>query len=149
MTSLSRALTIRLSLLGLALFAAGVAAVLAFTFITEEPGSLRNEVTSAIIRQSVRLSADKTVEVEKTPALIDIERLSPKLWYVVSDGESVVEYARELRPGLPIDVRLDGPTIQAQMRVGRGVDSAVAFDIGELDASRIIVATGGGNPGWA
>lgn len=148
MTSLSRALTIRLSLLGLALFAAGVAAVLAFTFITEEPGSIRNDVTSAIIRQAVRLSAGKGIEIEKTPALNEIEKASPKLWYVVSDGASVVEYAPELRPGLPIDVRLDGPTIRAQMRVGRGVDNAVSFDIVETNASRIIVATGGGNPGW-
>jgi signal transduction histidine kinase len=148
MTSLSRALTIRLSLLGLALFAAGVAAVLAFTFITEEPGSIRNDVTSAIIRQGVHLSAGKGVEIEKTQALIEIEKTSPRLWYVVSDGASVVEYAPELRPGLPIDVRLDGPTIRAQMRVGRGVDNAVSFDIAETNASRIIVATGGGNPGW-
>jgi len=150
MTSLSRALTIRLSLLGLALFGTGVAAVLAFTFITEDPGSLRNNVTSAIIRQGLHRSATKgVVEVEKTRALIDIEKGSPKLWYLVSDGESVVEYARELRPRLPIDIRLDGPTIRAQMTVGRGVEDAVSFDIVELDSSRVIIATGGGNPAAA
>jgi signal transduction histidine kinase len=147
MTSLSRALTIRLSLLGLALFGTGVGAVLAFTFITEEPGSLRNKVTSATIRQAVRLSATKGVAVEKTPALINIEKVSPKLWYLVSDGDSVVEYAPGLRPHLPIDIRLDGPTIQAQMNLGRGVDNAVSFDVVEINAGRVIIATGGGNPG--
>lgn len=148
MTSLSRALTIRLSLLGLALFGTGVAAVLAFTFITEDPGSLRNSATSAIIRQGVHRSATKGVEVEKTRALIDIEKASPKLWYLVSDGESVVEYAEELRPHLPIDIRLDGPTISARMTVGRGVENAVSLDIVESGSSRVIIATGGGNPGW-
>ncbi len=147
-TSLSRALTIRLSLLGVALFGTGVAAVLAFTFITEDPGALRNNVTSAIIREGVHRSATRGVVVAKTRQLIEIEKASPKLWYLVSDGESVVEYARELRPSLPIDIRLDGPTIRAQMNVGRGVDNAVSFDIVETGASRVIIATGGGNPGW-
>lgn len=146
MTSLSRALTIRLSLLGLALLAALIAAVLALPFITEEPGSVRNDVTSEIIRQGVRLSAPAGLQVEKTPALAKIEGASPRLWYLASDGRSVVEYAPELRPRLPIDVRLDGPTIAAQMRVGG--ENALAFDIVERDGGRFIVATGGGLPGW-
>jgi len=147
MASLSRVLTIRLSLLGLGLFGTGVAAVLAFKFITEEPGSLRNEVTSATIRQAVRPSGTKGIAVEKTPALINVEKLSPKLWYLVSDGASVVEYAPGLRPHLPVDIRLDGPTIRAQMNLGSGVDNAVSFDVVEINASRVIIATGGGNPG--
>ncbi|UZF90696.1 sensor histidine kinase [Bosea sp. NBC_00550] len=146
MTSLSRALTIRLSLLGIVLFAAFIAAVLAFTFITEDPGVLRNDVTSRVIQQSVRQPAGSGLHVEKTTGLVQIERASPKLWYLVSDGRSVVEYALELRPGLPIDIRLDGPTIAAQMRVGG--DNALAFDVIEKDGTRIIVATGGGQPGW-
>jgi len=145
-TSLSRALTIRLGLLGIALFAAFIAAVLAFIFITEDPGALRNDVTSQIIQQSVRSSTGSTLQVEKTPGLAQIERASPGLWYLVSDGRSVVEYAPELRPGLPIDIRLDGPTIAAQMRVGG--DNALAFDVIEKDGNRFIVATGGGLPGW-
>ncbi|MGO4739477.1 sensor histidine kinase [Bosea sp. 2KB_26] len=147
-TSLSRALTIRLTLLGLALFAAVIAAVLAFTFITEDPGALRNDVTSEIIRQGVRQTAADGLRVEKTPTLVKIESASPRLWYLVSDGRSVVEYAPELRPSLPIDVRLDGPTIAAQMRVGGDGDNGLAFDIIEMDGSRVIVATGGGRPGW-
>lgn len=131
MTSLSRALTIRLSLLGVVLFAAFIAAVLAFTFITEDPGVLRNDVTSKVIQQSVRQPAGSGLHVEKTTGLVQIERASPKLWYLVSDGRSVVEYAPELRPGLPIDIRLDGPTIAAQMRVGG--DNALAFDVIEKD----------------
>lgn len=146
MTSLSRALTVRLSLLGLVLFIAFIAAVLAFTFITEDPGVLRNDVTSRIVQQSVRPSADSNLRVEKTADLLRIEHASPRLWYLVSDGRSVVEYAPELRPGLPIDIRLDGPTIAAQMRVGG--DDALAFDVMEIDGHRIIVATGGGLPGW-
>lgn len=146
MTSLSRALTVRLSLLGVVLFIAFIAAVLAFTFITEDPGVLRNDVTSRIVQQSVRPSADSNLRVEKTVDLLRIEHASPRLWYLVSDGRSVVEYAPELRPGLPIDIRLDGPTIAAQMRVGG--DDALAFDVMEIDGHRIIVATGGGLPGW-
>jgi len=145
-TSLSRALTIRLGLLGIVLFAAFIAAVLAFTFITEDPGALRNDVTSQIIQQSVRQTADSGLQVEKTAGLVQVERASPRLWYLVSDGRSVVEYAPELRPGLPIDIRLDGPTIAAQMRVGG--DNALAFNVIEKDGSRVIVATGGGKPGW-
>lgn len=145
MTSLSRALTIRLGLLGTALFVAFIAAVLAFTFITEDPGALRNDVTSQIIQQSVRQSPEGGLLLEKTTRLLQIEQASPRLWYLVSDGRSVVEYAPELRPGLPIDIRLDGPTIAAQMRVGG--DNALAFDVVEKDGSRIIVATGGGLPG--
>ncbi|MGO4816264.1 hypothetical protein AB4156_42915, partial [Cupriavidus sp. 2MCAB6] len=79
--SLSRALTIRLTLLGFALFAAVIAAVLAFTFITEDPGALRNDVTSEIIRQGVRQTAADGLRVEKTPTLIKIESASPRLWY--------------------------------------------------------------------
>ncbi|MGN6096091.1 MAG: sensor histidine kinase [Bosea sp. (in: a-proteobacteria)] len=144
-TSLSRALTIRLSLLGIVLFVAFIAAVLAFTFVTEDPGVLRNDVTSRIIQQSVRLSGG-SLQVEKTAGLAQIEAASPRLWYLVSDGRSVVEYAPALRPGLPIDIRLDGPTIAAQMRVGG--DNALAFDVIEVEDSRVIVATGGGLPGW-
>lgn len=146
MTSLSRALTIRLTLLGVVLFVAFIAAVLAFTFITEDPGVLRNDVTSQIIRQSVRPSGSAALQVEKSPGLLKIEQASPQLWYLVSDGRSVVEYAPELRPGLPIDIRLDGPTIAAQMRVGG--DNALSVDVAEQDGSRILVATGGGRPGW-
>ena len=146
MTSLSRALTIRLTLLGTVLFVAFIAAVLAFTFITEDPGVLRNDVTSQIIRQSVRPSGSAALQVEKAPGLLKIEQASPLLWYLVSDGRSVVEYAPELRPGLPIDIRLDGPTIAAQMRVGG--DNALSVDVAEQDGSRILVATGGGQPGW-
>ncbi|MBA4219221.1 sensor histidine kinase [Bosea vestrisii] len=145
MTSLSRALTIRLSLLGIVLFTAFIGAVIAFALITEDPGVLRNDVTSRIIQQGVRPSAT-TVQVEKTAGLSQIERTSPSLWYLVSDGRSVVEYAPELRPGLPIDIRLDGPTIAAQMRVGG--ENPLAFDVVEKDGSRIIVATRGGLPGW-
>lgn len=147
MISLSRALTVRLGLLGIALFAAFIAAVLAFIFITEDPGAIRNDVTSQIIQQSVRPSTGgSNLQVEKTAGLVQVEQASPLLWYLVSDGRSVVEYAPELRPGLPIDIRLDGPTIAAQMRVGG--DNALAFDVIEKDGSRIIVATGGGLPGW-
>lgn len=146
MTSLSRALTIRLSLLGIVLFTAFIGAVIAFALITEDPGVLRNDVTSEIIQQGVRQPPGATLQVEKTAALSRIERASPSLWYLVSDGRSVVEYAPELRPGLPIDIRLDGPTIAAQMRVGG--DNALAFDVIEKDGNRIIVATGGGAPGW-
>ena len=145
MTSLSRALTIRLSLLGIVLFTAFIGAVIAFALITEDPAVLRNDVTSQIIQQGVRPSGT-TVQVEKTPGLARIERTSPSLWYLVSDGRSVVEYAPELRPGLPIDIRLDGPTIAAQMRVGG--ENPLAFDVVEKDGSRIIVATRGGLPGW-
>ncbi len=146
MTSLSRALTIRLSLLGIVLFTAFIGAVIAFALITEDPGILRNDVTSQIIQQSVRQPSGNTLQVEKTAGLTRIERTSPSLWYLVSDGRSVVEYAPELRPGLPIDIRLDGPTIAAQMRVGG--DNALAFDVIEKDGTRFIVATGGGLPGW-
>jgi signal transduction histidine kinase len=145
-TSLSRALTIRLSLLGIVLFTAFIGAVIAFALITEDPGILRNDVTSQIIQQSVRQPSGNTLQVEKTAGLTRIERTSPSLWYLVSDGRSVVEYAPELRPGLPIDIRLDGPTIAAQMRVGG--DNALAFDVIEKDGTRFIVATGGGLPGW-
>ncbi|MDU0341039.1 sensor histidine kinase [Bosea rubneri] len=146
MTSLSRALTIRLSLLGIVLLTAFVGAVCAFALITEDPAALRNDVTSQIIQQGVSQPAGKALQVEKTAGLLQIERNSPGLWYLVSDGRSVVEYAPELRPGLPIDIRLDGPTIAAQMRVGG--DNALAFDVIEKDGNRIIVATGGGRPGW-
>lgn len=146
MISLSRALTIRLSLLGIVLFIAFIGAVIVFTFITEDPGALRNDVTSQVIQQSVRPPSGNALQVEKTAKLTRIERASPQLWYLVSDGRSVVEYAPELRPGLPIDIRLDGPTIAAQMRVGG--DNALAFDVIEKDGNRVIVATGGGRPGW-
>lgn len=146
MTSLSRALTIRLSLLGIVLFTAFIGAVIAFALITEDPGVLRNDVTSQIIQQSVRQPSGNALQVEKTAGLTRIELTSPSLWYLVSDGRSVVEYAPELRPGLPIDIRLDGPTIAAQMRVGG--DNALAFDVIEKDGARFIVATGGGLPGW-
>jgi len=146
MISLSRALTIRLSLLGIVLFTAFIGAVIAFALITEDPGALRNDVTSQILRQSVRQPSGAALQVEKTAGLTRIERTSPSLWYLVSDGRSVVEYAPELRPGLPIDIRLDGPTIAAQMRVGG--DNALAFDVIEKDGNRFIVATGGGRPGW-
>ncbi|WID96151.1 HAMP domain-containing sensor histidine kinase [Bosea vestrisii] len=146
MTSLSRALTIRLSLLGIVLFTAFIGAVIVFTFVTEDPGALRNDVTSQVIQQSVRSPSGNPLQVDKTAGLTRIERASPQLWYLVSDGRSVVEYAPELRPGLPIDIRLDGPTIAAQMRVGG--DNALAFDVIEKDGSRVIVATGGGRPGW-
>ncbi|MGX1786904.1 sensor histidine kinase [Bosea sp. NPDC055332] len=146
MTSLSRALTLRLSLLGIVLFTAFIGAVIAFALITEDPGVLRNDVTSQIIQQSVRQPSGNALQVEKTAGLSRIERTSPSLWYLVSDGRSVVEYAPELRPGLPIDIRLDGPTIAAQMRVGG--DNALAFDVIEKDGNRVIVATGGGLPGW-
>lgn len=145
MISLSRALTIRLSLLGIVLFTAFIGAVIAFALITEDPGVLRNDVTSLIIRQGVRPSGN-AVQVEKTAKLSRIERASPSLWYLVSDGRSLVEYAPELRPTLPIDIRLDGPTIAAQMRIGG--ENALAFDVIEKDGSRIIVATRGGQPGW-
>ncbi|WP_186418870.1 HAMP domain-containing sensor histidine kinase [Bosea sp. CS1GBMeth4] len=146
MTSLSRALTIRLSLFGIVLFTAFIGAVIAFALVTEDPGVLRNDVTSQIIQQSVRQPSGDALQVEKTAGLTRIEQSSPTLWYLVSDGRSVVEYAPELRPGLPIDIRLDGPTIAAQMRVGG--DNALAFDVIEKDGTRIIVATGGGRPGW-
>lgn len=145
MTSLSRALTIRLSLLGIVLFTAFIGAVIAFALITEDPGVLRNDVTSQIIQQGVRPSGN-AVQVEKIAGLTRIERTSPSLWYLVSDGRSLVEYAPELRPTLPIDIRLDGPTIAAQMRIGG--ENALAFDVIEKDGSRIIVATRGGQPGW-
>jgi signal transduction histidine kinase len=146
MTSLSRALTLRLSLLGIVLFTAFIGAVFAFALITEDPGVVRNDVTSQIIQQGVRQLPGNALQVEKTAGLTRIERTSPGLWYLVSDGRSVVEYAPELRPALPIDIRLDGPTIAAQMRVGG--DNALAFDVIEKDGNRFIVATGGGHPGW-
>ena len=146
MTSLSRALTLRLSLLGIVLFTAFIGAVIAIALITEDPGVLRNDVTSQMIQQSARAASGSAVQVEKTAGLSRIERASPSLWYLVSDGRSLVEYAPELRPTLPIDIRLDGPTIAAQMRIGG--ENALAFDVIEKDGSRIIVATRGGQPGW-
>lgn len=146
MTSLSRALTLRLSLLGIVLFTAFIGAVIAFALITEDPGVLRNDVTSQIIQRNVRQPSGTTLQVEKTAHLTRIESASPLLWYLVSDGRSLVEYAPELRPTLPIDIRLDGPTIAAQMRIGG--ENPLAFDVVEKDGSRIIVATRGGLPGW-
>ena len=84
MTSLSRALTIRLSLLGIVLFTAFIGAVIAFALITEDPGVLRNDVTSQIIQQGVRQPPGAALLVEKTAGLARIERASP------SDRKSVV-----------------------------------------------------------
>jgi signal transduction histidine kinase len=144
--SLAASLRFRLSILGITLFLATIVSVLGFTLAMEDPSELRNAVSSGIIRKSIRLSPVTGITLEKSAAVTALERRSSGLWYVVSDGQSVLEYAPTLRPVLPIDVRLDGPAIAAQMRVGRGIDKAASFDVVDLGPARIVVATGGGEP---
>ena len=88
--------------------------------ITEDPGVVRNDVTSQIIQQGVSQPDGKALQVEKTAGLLQIERDSPGLWYLVSDGRSVVEYAPELRPGRA-RMRRATPTLRRRSSAGRTI----------------------------
>jgi hypothetical protein len=58
--------------------------------------------------------------------LSELKGSNPNFWFVVSDDLTLLEHNEGTRPELPIDIRLDGPMLEADFEIGEGGRRAAA-----------------------
>jgi signal transduction histidine kinase len=109
------------------------------------PAELRNALTLNILEKSVRSAAADAFSLTETPALGTIKAQSPNLWFVVSDGRTLVEHNAPARPVLPVDIRIDGPSLSAAFSTGDRSTSIRTVTIPSFEG-RIVMATSGASP---
>ena len=149
--SVARTLALHLSGFGALLYAAALAGPVALDAF-RDPSGLRNAVALDVIERAVRRSAEGELALADTPALSELKASGPSFWFVVSDGLTLLEHNEGARPPLPIDIRLDGPILEADFEIGEGGPSrggaTASIRTVELAgrAGRVIVATTGGRP---
>lgn len=110
------------------------------------PSELRNAVALDILEKNIRSVAPDMFTLDETPVLSTIKAQSPNLWFVVSDGRKLIEHNALARPVLPVDIRIDGPSLSATFSTGDRSTSIRTLSIPSFEG-RIVMATTGARPG--
>lgn len=147
MTSITRTLTLSLSVAAIAIFLA-LLAIVVWLAINREPSSQLCEAATEILTRAAMVDAGGHLAVRPTDDLKEFEADSPSLWYTVSHAGRIVEFAPERRPGLPFALDHTGP-------IGRSLvdtldqNSSFCVEIEQREASKLVVMVGGASLSFA
>jgi signal transduction histidine kinase len=112
----------------------------------QNPSQLRNAVMLNVIEKAIRSTSPDTFALDETSSLNEIKQSSSELWFVVSDGRALIEHNPSARPLLPVDIRIDGPSLSANFAAGGSTASIRTIDIQGFEG-RVVLATTGARPG--
>jgi signal transduction histidine kinase len=111
----------------------------------ENPSQLRNAVVTNVLQGAVRPVPGGGFSLDEMAALQELKVSSPGFWFVVSDGKILIEHNPSARPILPVDIRIDGPSLSANFATGDRSTAIRTIEIAGLE-DRIVLATTGAQP---
>jgi signal transduction histidine kinase len=145
MTSITRTLTLSLSVAATAIFVAALAMVVYLDLVRDRAMASCEAVTTILDRATV-VDPDRGLSVRSTDDLDELRSGNPNLWYVVSYDGVMIEFGRERRPPLPFSLPYDGP-------IGRSLvntlnqKSSFCLNVVQSGASELVVMVGGAEVG--
>jgi len=144
MRSITRTLTISLSLAAVAIFLVAMGIVI-WLDVAREPTDARCQAAVQILQQATKIGADGSLIVRTTSELEELKSASPSLWYAVSSASHLVEFASERRPALPFGLLYTGP---AGRSVVDTIDHKgfVCLDVKQNGSSELVVMLSGARP---
>jgi His Kinase A (phospho-acceptor) domain len=142
--SIAKNLAIRLGWFGGGIFLLTLIGAMLFD-ASQNPSQLRNAVVINVLEGAVRPIAGGGFSLDEMTDLVEIKGSSSKFWYVVSDGRTLLEHNPAARPVLPVDIRIDGPSLSASFRTGESSTMIRTIEVIGFDG-RIVLATTGAKP---
>jgi signal transduction histidine kinase len=108
MTSITRTLTLSLSVAAAAIFFVLLSIVM-WLDMTRQREQAFCQGAAAVLYHAAVVDPDRGLIIRSTEGLEDLKSASPDLWYLVSYDNLVNEFGRELRPALPFSLPYTGP----------------------------------------
>jgi signal transduction histidine kinase len=113
----------------------------------ENPSQLRNAVVTSVLQGAVRPVPGGGFSLDEMAALLELKASSPGFWFVVSDGKILIEHNPSARPVLPVDIRIDGPSLSASFTTGDRSTAIRTIEVPGME-DRIVLATTGAEPSF-
>ena len=108
MTSITRTLTLSLSVAATAIFLVLLSIVI-WLDVTRERELTFCQAAAAILDRATVVDPGRGLIIRSSEGLEELKSASPDLWYVVSYDGLMTEFGRELRPALPFSLPYTGP----------------------------------------
>jgi signal transduction histidine kinase len=108
MTSITRTLTLSLSVAATAIFLVTLGIVI-WLDLAGEREQTYCQAAAAILNHATVVDPGRGLIIRSTGSVEELRSNSPNLWYVVSYDNLIGEFGRELRPALPFSLSYTGP----------------------------------------
>jgi signal transduction histidine kinase len=108
MTSITRTLTLSLSVAAAAIFLVLLGTVI-WLDVTREREQTFCQAAAAILSRATVVDPGRGLTIRSIHSIEQLKSTSPNLWYVVSYDGLMAEFGRELRPALPFSLPYTGP----------------------------------------
>jgi signal transduction histidine kinase len=108
MTSITRTLTLSLSVAAAAIFLVLLGTVI-WLDVTREREQTFCQAAAAILSRATVVDPGRGLTIRSIHSIEELKSTSPNLWYVVSYDGLMAEFGRELRPALPFSLPYTGP----------------------------------------
>jgi len=108
MTSITRTLTVSLSMAAAAIFVVMVGTLVWLSHKREGEYAIC-EAAAAILEDAIVIDPGRAPTIRSSGRLDELKSNNPSLWYVVSNGNFTSEFGSERRPALPLALPYSGP----------------------------------------
>jgi signal transduction histidine kinase len=108
MTSITRTLTLSLSVAAAAIFLVLLGTVI-WLDVAREREQAFCQAAAAILSRATVVDPGRGLTIRSIHSIEELKSTSPNLWYVVSYDGLMAEFGRELRPALPFSLPYTGP----------------------------------------
>ena len=108
MTSITRTLTLSLSVAAAAIFLVLLGTVI-WLDVAREREQTFCQAAAAILSRATVVDPGRGLTIRSIHSIEELKSTSPDLWYVVSYDGLMAEFGRELRPALPFSLPYTGP----------------------------------------
>src|SRR5260370_22703966 len=108
MTSITRTLTLSLSVAATAIFLVLLSIVI-WLDVAREREQTFCQAAAAILDRATVVDPSHGLTIRSSDSIGELKSTSPNLWYVVSYNGLMTEFGRELRPALPFSLPYTGP----------------------------------------
>jgi signal transduction histidine kinase len=146
MTSITRTLTLSLSVAAAAIFLVLLGTVI-WLDVAREHEQAFCQTAAAILNRATVVDPGREPDVRPIHSIEELKSTSPNLWYVVSYNGLMSEFGRELRPALPFSLPYTGPI---GFSVLNTLDQKSSFCLAVVrrDTSELVMMIGGAQVGF-
>ncbi len=140
MTSITKTVTVSLSVAALAIFLAAIVIVVWLDFVGE-PNATQCEAAGDIVRRATEIDPVRGLTTRSTDDIDELRAGSPSLWYVISYDRFMVEFAPDQRPQLPFALPYTGPIGRSYVKAA-DEKNTFCVDVVPQGASELVVLVG-------
>ena len=146
MTSITRTLTLSLSVAAAAIFLVTLGIVM-WLDVAREREHTYCQVAAAILDRATVVDPSHGLTIRSTDSIGELKSTSPNLWYVVSYDNLIKEFGGERRPALPFSLPYTGP-IGFSVLNTLDQNSSFCLAVVRRGASELVMMIGGAQVGF-